>query len=197
MVKTSWLTKTVAFGLSVILLATNTLFAHRAETALWTERRSVLTSAPSSQPAPNPLATLSSNTPALAFPTDHRPYIVHIQDIHGNLEAQRNIAALVKKVVDDQRVTLVALEGATGPISLESLRAYPDKTATEKAADYLLRENIISGNFARSSVGVVRRRRASSETFMGAILGVFPPSVNQKSRVFLRLFLQIPSPPIL
>ncbi len=70
--------------------------------------------------------------------------VIHIQDVHRNAEAQRNIAKTVQALIDSQRVGLIALEGATTPIDLTAFRAFP-KNSTGKVANYLFRENKISG----------------------------------------------------
>ncbi len=71
--------------------------------------------------------------------------IVHIQDVHQNYEAQRNIANTVQKLVDSKKIGLVALEGAFEPFDLKRFREFPRKEPLRMAADSLLEENEISG----------------------------------------------------
>jgi 4-alpha-glucanotransferase len=71
--------------------------------------------------------------------------IIHIQDVHLNSEAQKNIGKTVQSLVDSGLAGLVALEGAFEPIDLSRFRAFPDQDAVRKVADYLLREHKISG----------------------------------------------------
>ena len=71
--------------------------------------------------------------------------VIHIQDVHMNQEAQWNIRETVKSLLQSGQVGLVALEGATEPIDLQAFADYPHAKAVEMAADYLLKENKISG----------------------------------------------------
>lgn len=71
--------------------------------------------------------------------------VVLIQDVHRNTEAQRDIGQAVKTLVDRKTVGLVALEGAFIPLRLERFRSFPDHGTILKVADFLLRENKISG----------------------------------------------------
>jgi|GEM_PF-2896194 len=71
--------------------------------------------------------------------------VVHIQDIHQNLDAQKNIGKAIDSLVVQDQVGLIALEGSVEPIDLEFVRAYPDKEPIRMSADYLLKVNMISG----------------------------------------------------
>ncbi len=76
---------------------------------------------------------------------ENPPVVIHIQDVHLNAEAQANIGKTMQALVDRGAVDLVALEGAFGEIDLERFRAFPHKDSTRAAADFLLREQKISG----------------------------------------------------
>jgi adenylate kinase family enzyme len=71
--------------------------------------------------------------------------VIHIQDVHLNAEAQGNIGQAVQSLIDSGKVDLIALEGAFGPIELNQYRQFENKKAVRIAANYLLRENRISG----------------------------------------------------
>ncbi|MBK9429457.1 MAG: DUF89 family protein [Elusimicrobia bacterium] len=73
------------------------------------------------------------------------PVIVHIQDVHMNAEAQWNIREAVSSLIRSGRVNLVALEGASVEIPLQPFVDFPNRRAVELTADYLLKENKISG----------------------------------------------------
>ncbi len=70
--------------------------------------------------------------------------IIHIQDVHGNTEAQQNIGQAIQQLINDNRINTVALEGAFGVIDLTTIRKYSNKSS-RVVADYLLREKRISG----------------------------------------------------
>ena len=73
------------------------------------------------------------------------PIVLHIQDVHLNQEAQGNIGKTIQGLVNADKISLVALEGAFEKIDLGRFRrsSYPE--AIQKVADYLLRESKISG----------------------------------------------------
>lgn len=71
--------------------------------------------------------------------------IIHIQDVHGNSEAQTNIGKTVQELIESGQAGLVALEGAWGPMDFSGFRAYEHKDNLRKAACYVLKENRISG----------------------------------------------------
>lgn len=77
-------------------------------------------------------------------PKDSR-VIIHIQDVHLNQEAQKNISKTIQELINQNQVDLVALEGAFGSIDLERFRKYPHQDVIRMIADYLRRENKISG----------------------------------------------------
>jgi membrane associated rhomboid family serine protease len=81
------------------------------------------------------------------------PLVVHIQDVHMNADAQENIAGLLRELAGKKAVGLVALEGAFQPLDLGRYRAYHDRGAVQKTADYLLRENGISGPIHAAMTG--------------------------------------------
>src|SRR5205807_400566 len=78
-------------------------------------------------------------------PNSKNQTIIHIQDVHMNAEAQKNIGAAIQSLIDQNQVDLIALEGAFAPIDLTAFRAFPHQDTVHKVADYLLRENKISG----------------------------------------------------
>jgi hypothetical protein len=62
-----------------------------------------------------------------------------------NAEAQKNIRETVATLLNSGKVGLVALEGSTEDIALQPFVDFPNRKAVELTADYLLRENKISG----------------------------------------------------
>ncbi|MBI2119860.1 MAG: triose-phosphate isomerase [Elusimicrobia bacterium] len=73
------------------------------------------------------------------------PLILHIQDAHQNEEAQKNIANSLKALIIQEKISFVGLEGAFETIPLSNFRSYKDQESVRKVADYLLKENKISG----------------------------------------------------
>ncbi|MBL8024708.1 MAG: hypothetical protein JNK54_10605 [Elusimicrobia bacterium] len=73
------------------------------------------------------------------------PFIIHIQDAHGIFEAQQNIAAMIQGLADIQGVTLVGMEGASGPFTTDRYRHYPDPHITAGLVESYLKESLLSG----------------------------------------------------
>ncbi len=71
--------------------------------------------------------------------------VIHIQDVHRNREAQENIGKAVQSLIENKTVDLVALEGAFEPMDFSWVRSYPHQDAVKSSADWLLKENHISG----------------------------------------------------
>jgi len=84
-----------------------------------------------------------ASIPATWKPKD--PIVIYIQDAHLNKDAQTNIGKSIQHFIDHGNLDLVALEGAFDPIDLSHFRSFPHPEAVHKVADYLLRENKISG----------------------------------------------------
>lgn len=78
-------------------------------------------------------------------PVGFRPVVVHIQDVHMNPEAQRNIRETVRLLLQTGRVDVMGLEGNTDQIDLQPFVDFPFRRAVEASADYVLRHNKITG----------------------------------------------------
>ncbi|MBK8872258.1 MAG: hypothetical protein IPN19_14785 [Elusimicrobia bacterium] len=81
----------------------------------------------------------------LAPRSDMDRVVIHIQDVHHNAEAQSNIRDSVAGLLKSGRVDVVALEGSTETIHLQAFVDFPHRQPVELAADWLLKENKISG----------------------------------------------------
>jgi len=97
---------------------------------------------------PNPLIlvllvlSILGNSTVFASSQTH---ILHLQDIHLNESAQRNIGLILKTLVQQNQVDLIACEGAFGEIDLKAFQLFPHPATIQKVADYLLTTNQISG----------------------------------------------------
>lgn len=72
--------------------------------------------------------------------------VFHIQDVHGNEEAQRSISKTIKDLVASEKIDLIALEGAFGSIDASAFQSFPGREITNRVADALLKENVITGS---------------------------------------------------
>lgn len=73
------------------------------------------------------------------------PIIIHIQDLHDSVEAQKNIAGLVESLQDARGISLVGLEGAQGEFATEAFRHLPDADITRGVAEHLMDQGYLGG----------------------------------------------------
>ncbi len=84
--------------------------------------------------------------------SDKTPMVIHVQDAHGYLHAQRNLAVILQylKRQSDRAGSpaaplVVGVEGAWKSVDLEWLHAFPDKNIRKSLAEDLLARAKISG----------------------------------------------------
>jgi hypothetical protein len=80
-------------------------------------------------------------------PQAPRGLVIHLQDVHHHVEAQKNLGGTVDALLaaGGRRSPWVGLEGAFGPVDLSVPRAFPDPAALAAAAEEMLLQNEISG----------------------------------------------------
>ncbi len=71
--------------------------------------------------------------------------IVHIQDVHVNYEAQKNISEILTTLVCENGIEKVCLEGAQGPFMLNRFHVLKDRAVREKIADYFMKTGKLTG----------------------------------------------------
>ncbi|MBK8870480.1 MAG: hypothetical protein IPN19_05415 [Elusimicrobia bacterium] len=76
-----------------------------------------------------------------------RRWVVHIQDVHAQYEAQKNIASAIDALSATHKTPrlLVGLEGAQGAFFLDAFRTFPDKETLVDVSDAFLKKNILTG----------------------------------------------------
>lgn len=82
--------------------------------------------------------TQPSSTTTLA------PLIIHIQEAHTNYEAQRHMIGILERLIQDQGLKLILVEGGSGDVGLSYLRAYGPPENRREVADKYLKTGIIS-----------------------------------------------------
>ncbi|MBI3291394.1 MAG: hypothetical protein HYZ73_01075, partial [Elusimicrobia bacterium] len=83
---------------------------------------------------------------ALHLAPGHRaPLVIHIQDAHQVVEAQRNIAGIIQNLVDHHGVHLIGIEGALGRLHPDPYRTFPTREIAKELAEYLLEQGFIGG----------------------------------------------------
>ena len=139
---------TVSIVLALIVFLMNSVLLHAAEANFWTIRHHKSVLQQKQRQATIELVRLPSRLGTVRTVSSHENVettVLHIQDIHLNTEAQRNIGEVVQELMSREHVDLVALEGAFGPIDLRFFRTFPHQDMVRNVADLLLRENKISG----------------------------------------------------
>jgi hypothetical protein len=71
--------------------------------------------------------------------------VIHIQDIHTNYEAQKNLSRMLESLIKENNLQLIMVEGGWGDVSLSYLRSYADSERRQEVAEEYLREGKISG----------------------------------------------------
>lgn len=71
--------------------------------------------------------------------------VVHIQDVHHNDDAQKNIEKTLLSLLEKNQAPLVALEGTFGPINLAGIRSFSRQDVVRKWADFMLDGHKVSG----------------------------------------------------
>ncbi len=118
---------------------------------MWDERRAVTASlSPNFQPLrPKSADSISAfgSVREVLRPTNKQPIatVLHIQDVHMNPEAQRNISGAIQLLSKQNKIGVIALEGAFAPIELSPFHNFPHQPTVRGVADYLLKERKISG----------------------------------------------------
>jgi len=74
-----------------------------------------------------------------------RGLVIHIQDLHCNFEVQSNIAGMIDHLAGRLGVGLVALEGASQPINVRKLSAFPDAEVKREVGKYFMQQGRVSG----------------------------------------------------
>lgn len=72
-------------------------------------------------------------------------FIIHIQDVHGNYDAQKKIARILEQLIKDYGINLVLVEGGSGNDSLSYMRRLAPKEKRLTVAERYLKNGEISG----------------------------------------------------
>jgi transcriptional regulator with XRE-family HTH domain len=105
--------------------------------------------------------------------------VICIQDLHCNYEVQKNIAGMINFAAEHYGVNLVAVEGASLPINVKRLAAYPADWARQDIGEYLLKEGKITGPEFMAATG---KRLIRLE-------GIENPALYQSSLKLVQSFL--------
>ncbi|NQT23442.1 MAG: hypothetical protein HQ579_08430, partial [Candidatus Omnitrophica bacterium] len=70
--------------------------------------------------------------------------VINIKDAHASLSAQYSIVELLKDLVTNYNLNLIAVEGSEGYIDTSVLKTFPDKEIRKETADYLMEKGRMS-----------------------------------------------------
>lgn len=73
------------------------------------------------------------------------PLVIHIQEAHANPEARRHIAEMLARLVEQEGLRLILVEGGEGDVGLSSLRALGSAEARKETAERYLNLGLLSG----------------------------------------------------
>ncbi len=157
----------IAACLSVTLLSTQVLFAHLPEKNIWEQRRNSIESQTRLAQLNLPMGPQTNFLPASSMMPSARSSglvsllsvdgvvrniksgtgsstVVYVQDVHGQLEAQKNISSMILKVLDFDSNAVVGLEGAAGKIPLAPFRSAAPEINRE-VGSFFLNTGLITG----------------------------------------------------
>ncbi|MFN0117120.1 MAG: hypothetical protein ACKVQC_02350 [Elusimicrobiota bacterium] len=92
-----------------------------------------------------------------------KKWVLHIQDIHKNFEAQNQIANLLENYFKTRNQPVVYVEGSEGILDLTGFFDFPSHKALRDVSEYLLKTNEISGPV---------KAALSSAPFKPALMGI-------------------------
>jgi len=95
---------------------------------------------PASIPIPEDLGKIEES-----FKGSSGKLVIYIQDAHTNYSAQKNIAAIINRLVSDHGIHLVTVEAAQGDIETELFRSFPIPEVSERVMDRFMRKGEIGG----------------------------------------------------
>lgn len=83
-----------------------------------------------------------------------RPWVIHIQDLHVDYEAQKHMSQILEKVYaflknyasqELDKGLFIAMEGACGPVDPQFFSSFPEAQVREDTSDYFLRQAKFTG----------------------------------------------------
>ncbi len=80
-----------------------------------------------------------------SFQSKNGKFIVHLQDAHGSISAQRQLAEIVKYLHQQFDVELLLLEGAEGELAMDEARRFPDGEIRERIGRKFLEKFELTG----------------------------------------------------
>ncbi len=76
---------------------------------------------------------------------DKNPWIYLLRDAHFNVDAQHNIAEILKQIVENNRIDALYMEGSAGQIDTTIFSKYPHTQSRNEVAEYFLKKAYING----------------------------------------------------
>ena len=73
------------------------------------------------------------------------PLLIHIQEAHTNLEGQRHLVGILERLIVQQHLKLILVEGGSGDVSLTYLRDFSSPEHRKEVAEKYLQLGILSG----------------------------------------------------
>jgi len=72
------------------------------------------------------------------------PTVIHIQEAHVNYEGQKHLIGILERLINDQRLALILVEGGEGDVGLSYLRSYGPPENRRDIAEKYLKAGLIS-----------------------------------------------------
>gem|GEM_PF-4402977 len=111
--------------------------------------------------------------------------LIHIEDAHDSLEAQKKIVSILGVLASDYDVRTIALEGGAGEMDTALFKTYPDQTLAKKAAEDLVKEGRLNAGefFALTSEMPISVYGAEEKTLYRENLKAFRDLLKNKEKI--------------
>ena len=111
--------------------------------------------------------------------------IIHIEDAHDSLEAQRKIVSILDVLAKDYDVRTIALEGGAGEMDTALFKTHPDQALAKQTAEDLVKEGRLNAGefFALTSQEPISVYGAEEKTLYRENLKAFRDLLKNKEKI--------------
>ncbi len=119
-------------------------------------------------------------------PPDRQPsaLVIHLQDLHATEPVQATLSELIGHLNERDGVSLVALEGAEGPVDTTIFSGFPDQATNRKLATLFLKHGLFTGaeHYAVTHPGTVTLWGVEDERLYLDHLAVYQRTAPQRTQ---------------
>ena len=135
--------KVLAYLLTITFLVYDITWAQGGQPLLWQNARPTV-KLNGSAPINDIKIPYNAGQPQNAYSNGGDEIILNIQDAHASLAAQDSVLTILDSLSTNYDLSVIALEGAEGPIDVDLLRTFPDPDVKKDTGRFLMREGKMS-----------------------------------------------------